>query len=50
VLQFKERLNEFVESTTELADFDPYHEYFSVDKEKLKDMDVDWVRHANDLK
>ena len=45
VLQFKERLKEFVEYTTELTDFGPYHEYFSVDKEKLKGMDVDWVRH-----
>ena len=39
VLQFKERLKEFVEYTTELTDFAPYYEYFSVDKEKLKGMD-----------
>jgi hypothetical protein len=45
ILQFRERLSEFVEYETELIDFDPYHEYFSVSKEELKNMAVDWVRH-----
>ena len=42
VLQYKERLSEFVDHTTELADVEPYYKYFSTDKGKLKSVDVDW--------
>lgn len=44
-LQYKERLAAFAEQKTDFVDYESYYKYFSVDKEQLKTLDVDWVRH-----
>ena len=45
MLQHKERLDEFVEHTTELVNLEPYYRYFNTNKDELRELDVDWIRH-----
>ena len=45
MLQHKERLDEFVEHTTELVNLEPYYKYFNTNKDELRELDVDWIRH-----
>ncbi len=50
LFQYYERLNDFVKYETEITNFDPYYKHFSIKKENLKSLDVNWVRHGKRYK